>query len=109
MACWQGENLLLGQHKNLRPFDFLTCLSLQVKKIMNRVFQSLRGQFELEESYTGREVLGTVMNTIKVELMYKISYQQQPNSNTQIDYAVIYICCVVWSERGKNLGALFSP
>ncbi|XP_042336167.1 FK506-binding protein 15 isoform X2 [Sceloporus undulatus] len=37
----------------------------EVKKIMNGVFQSLRGQFELEESYTGRVVLGIVMNTIK--------------------------------------------
>lgn len=40
---------------------------VQVKKIMNQVFQSLRGEFELEESYSGRTVLGTVMNTIKVQ------------------------------------------
>lgn len=33
---------------------------------MNQVFQSLRGEFELEESYNGRAVLGTIMNTIKV-------------------------------------------
>lgn len=33
---------------------------------MNQVFQSLRGEFELEESYGGRAVLGTIMNTIKV-------------------------------------------
>ncbi|KAH0615480.1 hypothetical protein JD844_004778 [Phrynosoma platyrhinos] len=39
----------------------------EVKKIMNGVFQSLRGHFELEESYTGRVVLGIVMNTIKVK------------------------------------------
>lgn len=39
---------------------------MQVKKIMNQVFQSLRGEFELEESYSGRAVLGTIMNTIKV-------------------------------------------
>lgn len=38
----------------------------QVKKIMNGVFQSLRGEFELEETYSGRTVLGVVMNTIKV-------------------------------------------
>ncbi|XP_053137976.1 FK506-binding protein 15 isoform X2 [Hemicordylus capensis] len=37
----------------------------EVKKIMNGVFRSLRGEFELEESYSGREVLGVVMNTIK--------------------------------------------
>lgn len=39
---------------------------LQVKKIMNGVFQSLRGEFELDEMYSGRAVLGLVMNTIKV-------------------------------------------
>lgn len=46
---------------------FVSCLALfQVKKIMNGVFQSLRGEFELEETYSGRTVLGVVMNTIKV-------------------------------------------
>lgn len=40
----------------------------QVKKIMNQVFQSLREEFELEESYNGRSILGTIMNTIKVRL-----------------------------------------
>lgn len=39
----------------------------QIKKIMNQVFQSLRGEFELEEFYNGRTILGTIMNTIKVE------------------------------------------
>lgn len=42
-------------------------MSTQVKKIMNQVFHSLRGEFELEESYNGRAVLGTIMNTIKVQ------------------------------------------
>lgn len=40
--------------------------SEKVKKIMNQVFQSLRGEFELEESYDGRTILGTIMNTIKM-------------------------------------------
>uniref|UniRef100_A0A8B9CRT0 peptidylprolyl isomerase n=1 Tax=Anser brachyrhynchus TaxID=132585 RepID=A0A8B9CRT0_9AVES len=43
------------------PADFTE----EVKKIMNGVFQSLRGEFELEETYSGRTVLGVVMNTIK--------------------------------------------
>uniref|UniRef100_A0A8C2TZK8 peptidylprolyl isomerase n=1 Tax=Coturnix japonica TaxID=93934 RepID=A0A8C2TZK8_COTJA len=42
----------------------------QVKKIMNGVFQCLRGEFELEETYSGRMVLGVVMNTIKVSLCF---------------------------------------
>lgn len=33
---------------------------------MNGVFQSLRGEFELEEMYTGSAVLGVLVNTIKV-------------------------------------------
>lgn len=50
-------------------FDLVSLSSrgCQVKKIMNQVFQSLRGEFELEESYSGRTVLGTIMNTIKVQ------------------------------------------
>lgn len=51
---------------------FVSCPALfQVKKIMNGVFQSLRGEFELEETYSGRTVLGVVMNTIKVQQQYK--------------------------------------
>lgn len=33
---------------------------------MNQVFQSLRGEFELEESYDGGTILRTIMHTIKV-------------------------------------------
>lgn len=36
---------------------------------MNQVFQSLRGEFELDASYSGRTILGTTMNTIKVQLV----------------------------------------
>uniref|UniRef100_A0A8B9IBH2 peptidylprolyl isomerase n=1 Tax=Anser brachyrhynchus TaxID=132585 RepID=A0A8B9IBH2_9AVES len=43
----------------------LESIKEKVKKIMNGVFQSLRGEFELEETYSGRTVLGVVMNTIK--------------------------------------------
>ncbi|XP_039178954.1 FK506-binding protein 15 isoform X2 [Crotalus tigris] len=42
-----------------------TASAEEVKMIMNGVFQSLRGQFELDESYSGRTVLGVVMTTIK--------------------------------------------
>uniref|UniRef100_A0A7M4EZE8 peptidylprolyl isomerase n=1 Tax=Crocodylus porosus TaxID=8502 RepID=A0A7M4EZE8_CROPO len=55
---------ILSCVRNGLTFHFLP----QVKKIMNGVFQSLRGEFELEESYSGRIVLGVVMNTIKVHL-----------------------------------------
>ncbi|XP_075041536.1 FK506-binding protein 15 isoform X2 [Mixophyes fleayi] len=42
-----------------------TDLAEEVKKIMNGVFQTLRKEFDLEESYSGRAVLGTIMSTIK--------------------------------------------
>ncbi|XP_072344277.1 FK506-binding protein 15 isoform X2 [Scyliorhinus torazame] len=38
----------------------------EVKKIMNGVFQSLRGEFDLDEMYNGRAVLSVILNTIKV-------------------------------------------
>ncbi|KFQ05339.1 FK506-binding protein 15, partial [Leptosomus discolor] len=55
-----------------------SCLALfQVKKIMNGVFQSLRGEFELEETYSGRTVLGVVMNTIKTVTLQLLSRQEE--------------------------------
>ncbi|NWS23631.1 FKB15 protein, partial [Polioptila caerulea] len=50
---------------------------LQVKKIMNGVFQSLRGEFELDEMYSGRTVLGVVMNTIKTVTLQLLDRQQE--------------------------------
>ncbi|KAM6237844.1 FK506-binding protein 15 isoform 3-T3 [Spheniscus humboldti] len=55
------------------PADFTE----EVKKIMNGVFQSLRGEFELEEIYSGRTVLGVVMNTIKTVTLQLLSRQQE--------------------------------
>ncbi|XP_073455954.1 FK506-binding protein 15 isoform X1 [Aquarana catesbeiana] len=48
----------------------------EVKKIMNGVFQSLRKEFDLEEMYSGRVVLGTIMNTIKVTTLQLLSKPQ---------------------------------
>ncbi|XP_065504787.1 FK506-binding protein 15 isoform X2 [Caloenas nicobarica] len=55
------------------PADFTE----EVKKIMNGVFQSLRGEFELEETYSGRTVLGVVMNTIKTVTLQLLDKQQE--------------------------------
>uniref|UniRef100_A0A8C5TZ68 peptidylprolyl isomerase n=1 Tax=Malurus cyaneus samueli TaxID=2593467 RepID=A0A8C5TZ68_9PASS len=55
------------------PADFTE----QVKKIMNGVFQSLRGEFELDEMYSGRTVLGLVMNTIKTVTLQLLNRQQE--------------------------------
>uniref|UniRef100_A0A8C8MN13 peptidylprolyl isomerase n=1 Tax=Oncorhynchus tshawytscha TaxID=74940 RepID=A0A8C8MN13_ONCTS len=39
--------------------------SLQVKRVMNGVFHSLRGEFGLHQSYQGSDVLGVMLSTIK--------------------------------------------
>ncbi|XP_034056168.1 FK506-binding protein 15 [Gymnodraco acuticeps] len=39
--------------------------SAEVKRVMNGVFHSLRGQFDLSESYSGQAVLGVIVTTIK--------------------------------------------
>uniref|UniRef100_I3KWI9 peptidylprolyl isomerase n=1 Tax=Oreochromis niloticus TaxID=8128 RepID=I3KWI9_ORENI len=39
----------------------------EVKRVMNGVFHSLRGEFDLTESYTGQAVLGVIVTTIKVK------------------------------------------
>uniref|UniRef100_A0A8D3CUY5 peptidylprolyl isomerase n=1 Tax=Scophthalmus maximus TaxID=52904 RepID=A0A8D3CUY5_SCOMX len=41
-------------------------VSPQVKRVMNGVFHSLRGEFDLGESYSGQAVLAVVVTTIKV-------------------------------------------
>uniref|UniRef100_A0A8C5YP23 peptidylprolyl isomerase n=1 Tax=Marmota marmota marmota TaxID=9994 RepID=A0A8C5YP23_MARMA len=60
----------------------LTRLQEKVKKIMNQVFQSLRGEFELEESYDGRTILGTIMNTIKMVTLQLLSQQEQEKGDS---------------------------
>ncbi|XP_078082802.1 FK506-binding protein 15-like [Mustelus asterias] len=51
----------------------------EVKKIMNGVFQSLRGEFDLDEMYNGRAVLSVIVNTIKVVTLQLLrSDQDQP-------------------------------
>uniref|UniRef100_A0A3P8QGA9 peptidylprolyl isomerase n=1 Tax=Astatotilapia calliptera TaxID=8154 RepID=A0A3P8QGA9_ASTCA len=40
----------------------------EVKRVMNGVFHSLRGEFDLTESYTGQAVLGVIVSTIKTEV-----------------------------------------
>ncbi|KAM6244083.1 FK506-binding protein 15 isoform 2-T2 [Porphyrio hochstetteri] len=55
------------------PADFTE----EVKKIMNSVFQSLRGEFELGDTYSGRTVLAVVMNTIKTVTLQLLTRQQE--------------------------------
>ncbi|XP_013927050.1 PREDICTED: FK506-binding protein 15-like, partial [Thamnophis sirtalis] len=60
-----------------------TASAEEVKKIMNGVFHSLRGQFELEESYTGRIVLGVVMSTIKTITLQLLERSEEGSHEDQ--------------------------
>uniref|UniRef100_A0A3B1JID7 peptidylprolyl isomerase n=1 Tax=Astyanax mexicanus TaxID=7994 RepID=A0A3B1JID7_ASTMX len=51
------ERRLVGQQQ--------TDTSGEVKRVMNGVFHSLRGEFDLQESYSGSDVLKVIVSTIK--------------------------------------------
>ncbi|KAK2489813.1 hypothetical protein MC885_021029, partial [Smutsia gigantea] len=69
----------LEKYKTLEPGVEATATdpSEKIKKIMNQVFQSLRGEFELEEFYNGRTILGTIMNTIKMVTLELLNHPEQ--------------------------------
>lgn len=53
------------------------CVYLQVKRVMNGVFHSLRAEFDLAESYSGQAVLGLIVTTIKVSVFYTRGHQSK--------------------------------
>lgn len=66
--------VMLKQQEETRVSELETRLTEQqqqtdtageVKRVMNGVFQSLRGEFDLNETYTGSAVLRVLVNTIK--------------------------------------------
>ncbi|KAM9476296.1 FK506-binding protein 15 isoform 2-T2 [Clarias gariepinus] len=61
----QGEERVSELERRLAEQKGQTDTTGEVKRVMNGVFQSLRGEFELHETYTGSVVLGILVNTIK--------------------------------------------
>uniref|UniRef100_A0AAQ5ZGV5 peptidylprolyl isomerase n=1 Tax=Amphiprion ocellaris TaxID=80972 RepID=A0AAQ5ZGV5_AMPOC len=59
-----SEEQSLQQHCN--QSEELQALQEKVKRVMNGVYHSLRGEFDLSESYSGQAVLGVIVSTIKV-------------------------------------------
>ncbi|XP_062310428.1 FK506-binding protein 15 isoform X2 [Osmerus eperlanus] len=53
----------------------------EVKRVMNGVFHSLRGEFDLNESYTGGSVLGVIVNTIKNVTLQLLNSTEKPSSH----------------------------
>ncbi|XP_030579634.1 FK506-binding protein 15 isoform X1 [Archocentrus centrarchus] len=49
----------------------------EVKRVMNGVFHSLRGEFDLTESYSGKAVLGVIVTTIKNVTLQLLSGEER--------------------------------
>uniref|UniRef100_A0A665W4G1 peptidylprolyl isomerase n=1 Tax=Echeneis naucrates TaxID=173247 RepID=A0A665W4G1_ECHNA len=60
------DHLCISEYIHVSNEGEASCLYLQVKRVMNGVFHSLRGEFDLSESYTGQAVLAVIVTTIKV-------------------------------------------
>ncbi|KAM7018551.1 FK506-binding protein 15 isoform 2-T2 [Tautogolabrus adspersus] len=50
----------------------------EVKRVMNGVFHSLRGEFDVSESYSGQAVLGVIVTTIKNVTLQLLSGTDRP-------------------------------
>ncbi|XP_041643180.1 FK506-binding protein 15 isoform X2 [Cheilinus undulatus] len=59
----------------------------EVKRVMNGVFHSLRGEFDVSESYSGQAVLGVIVTTIKNVTLQLLSgserVSQKPKKNEE--------------------------
>ncbi|XP_023696497.2 FK506-binding protein 15 isoform X2 [Paramormyrops kingsleyae] len=55
----------------------------EVKRVMNGVFHSLRGEFDLQESYTGSAILGVIVSTIKRVTLQLLTEASQKNENDE--------------------------
>ncbi|XP_049341624.1 FK506-binding protein 15 isoform X4 [Astyanax mexicanus] len=61
----QGEARVSELERRLAGQQQQTDTSGEVKRVMNGVFHSLRGEFDLQESYSGSDVLKVIVSTIK--------------------------------------------
>ncbi|XP_073322595.1 FK506-binding protein 15 isoform X2 [Pagrus major] len=61
----QLERRVAELEKKLAEQESSGDTAAEVKRVMNGVFHSLRGEFDLSESYSGQAVLGVIVTTIK--------------------------------------------
>ncbi|XP_049986966.1 FK506-binding protein 15 isoform X3 [Alexandromys fortis] len=88
VAAFTAEKEQLKKNTSQAPtVRAATDPSEKVKKIMNQVFQSLRGEFELEDSYDGRTILRTIMHTIKVVTLQLLDQQEEEPGECSSDGA----------------------
>ncbi|ESP04504.1 hypothetical protein LOTGIDRAFT_170749 [Lottia gigantea] len=58
-------------------------LVIEVKKIMNNVYQDLREEFEADESYKGTEVLSSLLTSIKSTTLQLVNSQKQKEAEKE--------------------------
>ncbi|XP_055360262.1 FK506-binding protein 15 isoform X2 [Betta splendens] len=58
----------------------------EVKRVMNGVFHSLRGEFELSESYSGHDVLSVIVTTIKNVTLQLLRSSTKSSVSKEEDY-----------------------
>ncbi|XP_060738346.1 FK506-binding protein 15 isoform X1 [Tachysurus vachellii] len=76
----QGEARVSELERRLAEQQQQTDTTGEVKRVMNGVFHSLRGEFELNETYTGSAVLGVLVNTIK-NVTLKLLSKSEPSAS----------------------------
>uniref|UniRef100_A0A9J8CA16 peptidylprolyl isomerase n=1 Tax=Cyprinus carpio carpio TaxID=630221 RepID=A0A9J8CA16_CYPCA len=77
----QGETQLSEQQQqHTDTAEELSCDYFQVKRVMNGVFQSLRAEFDLNETYTGSAVLRVLVSTIKNVTLQLLTKKERASS-----------------------------
>ncbi|XP_050973022.1 FK506-binding protein 15 isoform X3 [Labeo rohita] len=76
----QGETRVSELEKKLTEQQQPTDTAEEVKRVMNGVFQSLRGEFDLNETYTGSAVLRVLVSTIKNVTLQLLTKKQRSSS-----------------------------
>ncbi|XP_051524997.1 FK506-binding protein 15-like isoform X2 [Myxocyprinus asiaticus] len=80
MLKQQGEERVSELERNLAEKQQQTDTAGEVKRVMNGVFQSLRGEFDLNETYTGSAVLRVLVNTIKSVTLQLLTKPERSSS-----------------------------
>ncbi|XP_029493358.1 FK506-binding protein 15-like isoform X3 [Oncorhynchus nerka] len=71
----------------------------EVKRVMNGVFHSLRGEFDLHETYTGSAVLSIIVNTIKSVTLQLLNVTERPSSQRSEEEEVVEVSDVELREE----------
>uniref|UniRef100_A0A673IC06 peptidylprolyl isomerase n=1 Tax=Sinocyclocheilus rhinocerous TaxID=307959 RepID=A0A673IC06_9TELE len=76
----QGETRVSELERKLTEQQQHTDTAEEVKRVMNGVFQSLRAEFDLNETYTGSAVLRVLVSTIKNVTLQLLTKKERSSS-----------------------------